>query len=168
MCHLMHKRLHILNLAHTLIDSNSTFFLMVISLCSTCNLLKLYRNRAASFQCIKEMHIILYISQKFIHPKRRKFFPLRLTHIKYTDQLKGRYFNFYHFLNRTIVFIQNWLISDRIDFIPLLFYLIGCRGKYPDTLFPLHHMAVMVMLPCCVPGYQCCIRFLHGNQHGIV
>lgn len=44
---------------------------------------------------------------------------------------------------------------------------IGCSDDL-DSFFPTFYMAVKFLLPCLIPCHQCCFRFLHGDQKGVI
>ena len=167
-CDFMDGRLYGLNLAHTLLNGNTPVFQMVISLCTTGNVLKPNRDGGNLTESFKECRIILYGSFQLIHHNIGKLLTLSLGNIKNADHLESRTHDFDHLCDRLTVRIQHRFLRLGIDFFHLHLRLIGGRSKNPNASFSLHHMTVKIPLPCGIPGNQSGFRFLHGDEQSVV
>ena len=70
--------------------------------------------------------------------------------------------------DRLTVIPDHRLFGHRVDLFNLLFLTDGCRCDDLDSFFPTFYMAVKFLLPCLIPRYQCCFRFLHSDQQCII
>lgn len=162
-CDFMDGRLYGLDLAHTLLNGNTPVFQMVISLCTTRNVLKPNRDGGNLTEGFKECRIILYGSFQLVHNDVGKLLTLSLGNIKNADHLESRTHDFDHLCDRLTVRIQYRFLRLGIDFFHLHLRLIGGRSKNPNAFFTLHHMTVKIPLPRGIPGNQSGFRFLHGD-----
>ena len=166
--HFMDQCLGRLHFAHALLKSDPLIHCVVVPLGSGWNVLKADRHRTGPFQCLKEHLIIRDTAGKLIYADGREGPAVSLTHVKDVYDLEGRDHDFLQFLCCAAVRIKDRLSCDRID--PIHFHLlfVGSRSKNTDTLFAFLNLPAEVLLPGSIPGDQCGVGLLHGDQDRIV
>ena len=165
---LMDGRFQGLQFTHALVNGNPLFFQMVVAVCAALDVLKGNRHRRRLFQRGEKILILFHAAGQLGHGNVRDFLALGLAHVKDCDDAKGRDFNFPFLGNGLAVCADHRLLSSRVDFLHLLFHLVGGRGQYLDAFFAFFHMALKVVPPLTKTGNQRGVRLLHGDQQRIV
>ena len=165
---LMDSRFQGLQLTHALVNGNPLFFQMVVAVCAALDVLKGNRHRRRLFQRGEKILILFHAAGQLGHGNVRDFLALGLAHVKDRDDAKGRDFNFPFLGYGLAVCADHRLLGSRVDFLHLLFHLVGGRGQYLDAFFAFLHMALKVVPPLTKTGNQRGVRLLHGDQQRIV
>ena len=166
--HLMDRGLDGLHLTHPFLNGDAVLDRMKISLGSAVDLLEADRHRAGFFQSLKEHLILRHITGQFIYANRGQRFPIRLADIKDIDHFECGHQNFLAFLGAGSIRIFDDLTGDGIRLIDFHLLFVGSRGKNADPAFALLDLTAKLLLPGRISGYQCGIRFLHGDQKRVV
>lgn len=125
---LMDGRFQGLQLTHALVNGNPLFFQMVVAVCAALDVLKSNRHRRRLFQRGEKILILFHAAGQLGHGNVRDFFALGLAHVKDCDDAKDRDFNFPFLGDGLAVCADYRLLSSRVDFLHLLFHLVGGTG----------------------------------------
>ena len=156
-----------LHLTHALTNGN---FLMIgrkIAVRIGGHCFKSNRHRCAAAQGLHECLIIWHIAGKG-GSKLRQRFPVGLAHIKDLDRAKHGDLDFFFLCDDLSVFIQNRSLGIRVQFLLLDFLLIWCGSNDGNAMLALFYMTLKLVFPLIVSGYQCGVRLLHIDEHGVV
>ena len=156
-----------LHLAHALTNGN---FLMIgrkIAVRIGGHCFKSNRHRCAAAQGLHECLIIWHIAGKG-GSKLRQRFPVGLTHIKDLDRAKHGNLDFFFLCDDLSVFIQNRSLGIWVQLLLLDFLLIRCGSDDGNAMLALFYMTLKLVFPLIVSGYQCGVRLLHIDEHGVV
>ena len=103
------------------------------------------------------------------HPE---YAPLLLTMADVADEdWENNWKQFYKPMeigDRLTVIPDHRLFCYRVNLFNLLFLTDGCRCDDLDSFLSTFYMTVKLLLPCLIPCHQCCFRFLHGDQKGVI
>ena len=164
---LMNRGRNRLHLTHALTNGD---FLMIgrkIAVRIGGHCFKSDRHRRTAAQSLHECLIIWHIAGKG-GSKLRQRFPVGLAHIKDLDRTKHGDFDFFFLCDDLSVFIQNRSLGIRVQLLLLDFLLIRCGGDDGNAMLALFYMTLKLVFPLIVSGYQCSVRLLHIDEHGVV
>ena len=164
----MDSGFHGLEIAHIFLNCDILFRLMIIAFCFPFYLHHADWNRGNVLQCFHERVIKLYAPGKFRYFQFCDRFSLCLADIKYRCHTEPWNDHLHDLCFRLTVIPDHRLFGHRVDLFNLLFLTDGCRCDDLDSFFPTFYMAVKFLLPCLIPCHQCCFRFLHGDQKGVI
>jgi len=125
------------------------------------------RHRCAAAQGLHECLIIWHIAGKG-GSKLRQRFSVGLAHIKNLDRAKHGDLDFFFLCDDLSVFIQNRSLGIRVQLLLLDFLLVRCGGDDGNAMLALFYMTLKLVFPLIVSGYQCSVRLLHIDEHGVV
>ena len=166
--HFVDRCFHSLHLTHAFLNGDAVLDGVEISLCSACDLLKTHRYRTGLLQCFEEHFILRHIAGQLIYTESGQRFSVGLADVENIDHLERRHQDFLRFLYTGPIRICKDLAGDRIGFLNLHSLFVGSRGKNANAVFAFLHLTPKLLLPGGVSGYQCGIRFLHGDQDRII
>ena len=164
----MDSGFHGLEIAHIFLNCDILFRLMIIAFCFPFYLHHADWNRGNVLQCFHERVIKLYDPGKFRYFQFCNRLSLCLADIKYRCHTEPWNDHLHDLCFRLTVIPDHRLFGHRVDLFNLLFLTDGCRCDDLDSFFPTFYMAVKFLLPCLIPCHQCCFRFLHGDQKGVI
>ena len=125
------------------------------------------RHRRTAAQSLHECLIIWHIAGKG-GSKLRQRFPVGLAHIKDLDRAKHGDLDFFFLCDDLSVFIQNRSLGIWVQLLLLDFLLIRCGSDDGNAMLALFYMTLKLVFPLIVSGYQCGVRLLHIDEHGVV
>ena len=164
----MDSGFHGLEIAHIFLNCDILFCLMVIPLCFPFYLHHADWHRGNVLQCFHERVIKLYAPGKFRYFQFCNRLSLCLADIKYCCHTKPWNDHLHNLCFRLTIIPDHWLFCYRVNLFNLLFLTDGCRCDDLDSFFPSLYMAVKLLLPRLIPCHQSSLRFLHGDQKGVI
>ena len=166
--HFMDSSFHRLDITHIFLNRYIFFCLMIIPLCFPFYLHHADWHRRNVLQCFHERVIKLYAPGKFRYFQFCHRLSLCLADIKYRCHTEPWNNHLHNLCFRLTVIPDHWLFCYRVNLFNLLFLTDGCRCDDLDSFFPSLYMAVKLLLPRLIPCHQSSLRFLHGDQKGVI
>ena len=164
---LMNRGRNCLHLTHALTNGDFLMISRKIAVRISGHCFKSNRHRCAAAQGLHECLIIWHIAGKG-GSKLRQRFPVGLTHIKDLDRAKHGNLDFFFLCDDLSVFIQNRSLGIWVQLLLLDFLLIRCGSDDGNAMLALFYMTLKLVFPLIVSGYQCGVRLLHIDEHGVV